>query len=115
MASKGAFSPKTKEILLARSGGRCDMCGIAVQHPHFHHRRARGMGGSGRDSTAGAENGLVLHPACHDKVESHRDIAHYFGWLVRQSSEPSEEPVKMHDGWWLLDRFGGRHAVTQDG
>lgn len=68
----------------------------------FHHRRPRGMGGSKNAITGNACNALFLHPACHALVESNRETAIENGWLVRQGSDPSKVPVKLHFGWVLL-------------
>ena len=61
-------------------------------------------------------NALVLHPACHVKVESHRKESMLNGWLVSQHAEPIDVAVKMHNGWWLLTHDGDLipHDIEED-
>lgn len=104
MTSPSAFSVEVKEAILRRAGFRCDRCGMRAENAHFHHRTPRRAGGSSREDLGLPSNGLLLHPACHDYVESHRKIAAYLGFIVGYGALPSEVPVMLWNGWhWLRD------------
>lgn len=64
------------------------------------------MGGTSRTDTGGAANALLLHPACHERVERQRSIAYELGWLVGQQNDPCDVPVRLWDGWFLLSSSG---------
>ena len=100
------FGPATKQLVLDRAGGKCELCGMPVGVPHLHHRRPRGMGGSKRVETGGASNCLVIHPSCHADVESNRQRALDNGWLVSQWRDPATVPVKRWNGLCLLAEDG---------
>lgn len=109
----GAFSPATREIVTARSCGVCERCrGAAVQE--IHHRRARGMGGSRRPSTAGAANALALCAPCHHWAERNREEAGRLGYLVPQSWEPADVSVWIDGQWVLFDDMGGVHVMSEE-
>lgn len=101
-----AFSEKTRDWVKSRAEGRCELCGGPMIVGHFHHRRARGMGGTKRDTSGAASNCLLIHPSCHADVESHRQRALDNGWLLRQTEDPLVVPVKLWSGMWLLDDSG---------
>lgn len=109
--SKG-FSDKIKESLNQRAKGRCEICGLPLQYAQYHHRRPRGMGGSRKMDTNQCANALVLHPACHAKVESNRKQSLLNGWLVSQHAEPIDVAVKLHYGWYWLTHDG--EAIPHD-
>lgn len=89
-----------------RSMGWCEVCGKHRVQEH-HHRRPRGMGGSRRDDTNRASNGLGLCSGCHRLVEKHRDVAELHGWLVLQGHEPTRKKVSYRGQNALLDDGGG--------
>ena len=102
----GAFDDETKQAVWERAKNRCELCGGSGGARHFHHRRPRGMGGTSRVDSGGAANALLLHPACHERVERDRKHAIGLGWLVDQASDPEQVPVRLFDGWWLLTSDG---------
>ena len=102
-----AFSKPVRLIIDERAKGRCELCGMQVESPQYHHRRPRGIGGTKRVETGQAQNALLLHTKCHTRVESNRLEAYESGWLVAQSSDPGVVPVKLWNGWFVLDSFGG--------
>lgn len=71
----------------------CELCGAGVLHAHYHHRRAKGRGGSRRQSTNSAANCLALHPRCHDYVHAYPSLSYENGWLVKGETEPWVVPV----------------------
>lgn len=78
-----------------------------------HHRRPRGSGGSRRPETNRAANGLAVCDADHAWIESFREQAYRFGWLLKQHQIPSEVPVLRRGQWVLLDDDGGFTPVAQ--
>lgn len=95
------FSRATREAILSRSLGFCEVCGVD-RVEHLHHRRPRAMGSSKRGDTNTAANALGVSMACHQFVESHREMAFDKGWLVRQRFAPADVPVQVHGGIWVL-------------
>ena len=108
-----AFSESVRLLIDARAKGICELCGMRVTSPQYHHRRPRGIGGTKRVETGQAQNALLLHQKCHARVESNRLEAYESGWLVGQSSDPGAAPVKLWDGWFVLDSLGAREPVSE--
>lgn len=82
MSRAQQISRPVRDLVKARSGGVCEVCGVAAA-VHMHHRRPRGMGGSRAPSTNTASNLLHLCLACHTAIESaSRTRATSYGWLV---------------------------------
>lgn len=106
------FPKPVRDLIRARSDGRCERCGIypGVQ---IHHRRPRGAGGSTAPDTNTASNGLHLCFRCHSQVESKRDMALALGYLVRQGQSPSEVPVFRFGQWALLNDNGTTTETTR--
>lgn len=109
------FSRRVRMAILLRDGRRCVRCN--TEATQIHHRRPRGMGGTKRESTDEAANGVVLcgsgTTGCHGWVESNRAQALIEGYLVPQHTEPATVPIHMGKGlamgWYMLDDLGGRH------
>jgi 5-methylcytosine-specific restriction enzyme A len=99
---KAAFDPGVRELILARSGGRCEMCGMFTDSGQFHHRNPRRMGGTRREPLGRASNAMYLHQSCHERVESNRHEAYVKGWLLYADDNPEEIRVKLWDGWSFL-------------
>jgi 5-methylcytosine-specific restriction protein A len=107
------FSKRTRELVLLRSGGHCERCGWIEEASQYHHRRPRAMGGSRAADTNGAANCLLLCIYCHEDVESCREWALDFGFLVPQGKKPSEIPVWRNKKWVFLDDFGYTTPVEE--
>jgi hypothetical protein len=105
------FPPAVLAVVHGRSDWWCEMCGLARAIEH-HHRRARGMGGTLRDSTSSAANCLHTCRECHRLVESNRNLAKVLGWLVEQHSDPAQTPVVYRGGRVLLDELGNMRAAA---
>lgn len=107
MASQvGAFSDDVRATVVDRAKGRCELCGSRVEAAHFHHRQPRQMGGTSLPSVGGPHNALLLHPRCHDKVESNRTRAYLMGWIVTKQNDPADVAVRLWDGWFFLGSDG---------
>ncbi|MDG3012172.1 HNH endonuclease [Rhodococcus sp. D2-41] len=98
------------DALLARSGGDCEVIAgpacLLTAH-QIHHRRARGMGGTKRDSTNFPSGLLHVCWVCHAHIESNRERALRAGWLVSQNDEPAHVPVRWRGRQVLLTDLGG--------
>lgn len=103
--SAGGFDESARTTIRSRSRGRCEVCGLPLAVAEIHHRQPRGMGGSRDRQTPLVSNGLIVHPACHRKIESHRETAIANGWLVPKGTDPAGVPVKLWLGWRLLGTF----------
>jgi len=101
------FTEKTRQVIRERAKNRCELCGTPVgMDAQIHHRKPRGMGGTKDDASRLACNGLFVHFRCHEKIERNREIALANGWLVRQSGDSQDQPVRLHYGWVLLNADG---------
>jgi ribosomal protein S27AE len=109
------FPPKVREQITRRANGTCERCGLPGVVFQHHHRRARGAGGSKAADTNVASNGLNLHPDCHTWIESHREDALHYGWLVRQGHKPAEMPVWIGWRWVLLNNDETTKEVAHGG
>ena len=88
------FSKETRDIIIKRAVGRCELCGLPAPVGQIHHRRPRGMGGS-KDPLAGtAANGILLHLLCHTRIEMNRSESLANGWLIQQGHDPEFVPIK---------------------
>jgi hypothetical protein len=85
--------PEVRQIVEARSGGRCEFTDCTRVGEHIHHRRPRRMGGSKAVDTNGVAN--LLHLCCvhHDWVESNRTAATDMGLLLPSTADPSRVPL----------------------
>jgi hypothetical protein len=98
---------KIRQIVIDRADQKCELCYGPLHQMSLHHRRPRGMGGSKVPWIHDPENLLALcgsgTTGCHGKVESYRERAYEFGWLVRYSMTPKDAPfADLHGNWWLL-------------
>lgn len=105
-AKPSAFTLEVKQLILTRTDSRCDRCGLKVASGHFHHRNPRRMGGSGDERLGLPSNGLLLHPSCHDYIESHRKIAAHLGFILGADKNPTMWPVYLWSGWNYLNEDG---------
>lgn len=69
-----------REAVKRRSAGRCEVCG-AGPVSQVHHRCPRQKGGSLRPIHALA-NLLGTCNVCHERIESNRQMALDYGWLI---------------------------------
>lgn len=96
-------SRRTRDLVLRRSRGRCERCSILVDTWHVHHRKPRRMGGRGRNSDINAPaNLMILCTSCHSHIESQRDDAIAWGYLIRETDDPAKVPVLVGGRRWVL-------------
>lgn len=95
-------SKVTKELVWARAGGRCELCGgplAGMRGFSRHHRRPRRMGGSRRPDTNSPSNILLVcgsattPDGCHHRIEANRAQAYDEGLLLRDGQNPEEPPA----------------------
>jgi 5-methylcytosine-specific restriction protein A len=80
------FDKKTVATIEARAKQSCEVCGGVVGSFQIHHRRPRGMGGSKIEVVGSASNGVLVHPACHTRIESNWVILNEDGsktWTIK--------------------------------
>lgn len=95
-----------------RSGGLCERCGRAAEQ--IHHRKPRGMGGSGDPLIHDPANLLHLCAACHGWVEANRSLALGHGWLVYRASDPATSPLFRWGRWWDVGELMTEHPIPND-
>lgn len=93
----------------------CESCGTYLPSGNFHHRAAKGMGGSGREWIHDPSNLLYLCgmgnvDGCHGRAHQVPEFAMALGLIVSRFSPyvPGEIPVRLHDGMWWLNSDGSR-------
>lgn len=81
--SQSDFDDLAKMLLLARSGGKCEVRidGCREWGEHFHHILRRSQGGPGT-----ADNGLHVCRNCHRWIHDHPAHSEEHGWLRRSTS-----------------------------
>lgn len=99
-------TPAQRNLVLDRAAACCELCGQPLHDGYewvadhsFHHRQARGMGGSTRPEVNSPANVMLLCGSgttdCHGFIESHRADAEANGWLVRHGCDPATTPVTV--------------------
>jgi hypothetical protein len=104
-------SPRTRETVIMRSNGVCELCHQPLRQFSVHHRRPRQMGGTKRPESNMAANLLVIcgsgTTGCHGHIESMRSEAYESGVLLRSMQDPESEPYRDNYGhWWTLTNNG---------
>lgn len=95
---------EARRLLLARSGGTCEMCGRAPASD-AHHRVNRSQGGRWEIA-----NLLHLCHAHHMQVTVNPAVAVGRGWSVRSTSDPASTPVWLAGRGWSYLRPDGSVA-----
>lgn len=93
--------------LHARSGSRCERCGILQKVGlHVSHRQAKQMGGR-RENWTDLSQWNLLCSNCHlGHVERWPYAAASYGWKVHRWRSTLSEPCKTTWGWAFLTRDG---------
>ena len=89
------FRADVVQMIEARSSCQCEVMasGCELVMATIHHRRPRGAGGSRREDTNAACNGLAICTHCHHKVETQRAWARERGFIVSQWGDPNDVAV----------------------
>lgn len=106
-------TPAQRSVVAERAGYRCELCGRSlhadgtwITSHSFHHRQARGAGGTRRPEANAAYNLLLTcgtgNTGCHGDIESNRRRAEFAGWLVRHGIDPADVPVEVAAGPWRV-------------
>lgn len=95
---------KIRPLLNERAIGCCERCGdplpVNDDGTHYfehHHRLKRTQGGGD-----GIENGLAVHPICHQIIHSHPASSRPLGLLLYAGQVPEDIPVSRAGQWVLL-------------
>jgi hypothetical protein len=97
---------EARRIVRERSGGICEVCGIAYA-TNFHDRKNRSQGGK-REPANGLDVCGSGTTGCHGFITGHPKLSYENGWSVRSGGNPAEVPVRLpRHGWVLLDQVGG--------
>ena len=105
---------ESRQIVMARSGGRCERCGDRATQ--CHHRRPRMAGGSTAIGMNAPSNLCALCSDCHMTVESHRAAAIEAGWLLSSLAHAERVAIRLHTGRWVrLLTDGTYEDVTEGG
>lgn len=110
----GAFSPRTRVLIIDRDRGRCQRCGRVVSDSwpgySLQHRDNRGQGGTSDPRRADADNGVLLcgsaTTGCHGWAESNPADAERAGFAVASWADPESVPMCTFRGWVHIDRHG---------
>lgn len=96
---------KTRALVLARSGGLCERCGVFGYTVHHRMKRSQAGPWSGSNCVALCGDGVR---GCHGFVEANPNAAWEEGWHVRPWEKPGERLIrKSIHGVVLLDDEGG--------
>jgi hypothetical protein len=93
-------SAKVRQLVLARAGERCEVCGVDLPVLYsIHHRRPRRMGGTRRPDTNQPQNLMAVCGSgvtgCHGRIESDRAWAVTRGYLLPDTADPATVPVRL--------------------
>lgn len=107
---KNPGEAKTRKLVAERSGGWCEICGVA-RAESVHHRRNRSQGGPWSPSNCVSVCGDGVRK-CHGWVGQHPKAAHAKGFHLEHGEAPAETLIesRLH-GTVLLDDEGGVHAI----
>lgn len=86
------------EAVEERAAGYCELCGWPALRVEYHHRDARGMGGTRDEEKRRLEvdvavNLLRAHPRCHAWAHAHPRQARERGWILLDGTDPASVRV----------------------
>jgi len=96
------FSPVARRLIVTRSGGVCEGCGIAPA-AQIHHRLFKSRLGFGNPANGLHVCGFGNYSGCHGRAHTAEGEA--LGWSVRSGFDPSQVVVAhaVHGAVFLLD------------
>ena len=102
---------KQRDLLAARCGGHCEVCGGPAHQ--YHHRRRRNV--KTHDPHC-ACNALALCNTCHDRAHANPDWAKARGIIVSPYQDnPGTIPVNTYRGWMRFECDGGLVFTDHEG
>lgn len=115
---------KARKLVMARSWGKCEGCGVFGRLLDPHHRRARGAGGvhgAAAEIANDVRNLLALCRPCHDETEHAQtwDLTETTGWRIPHFvDDPLVIPALIHTvngyAWWYLTQDAGYRWIDSD-
>jgi hypothetical protein len=108
--TKHMSESRGRELLYARSGRICELCGMR-RATNAHHRRAAGRHWDVWNLLDLCGSGTT---GCHGFVTEHAKVARDFGWVVLSRHDPLWTPVVIWSRWRYLSRDGG-YVRPRDG
>lgn len=105
---------RTAVVARSESHGhaRCERCGDRPPE-QIHHRKPRAMGGTSDPAVNSPANLVAICAYCHLAIELGRTDAFLDGWLVRNSEDPAEIPVRYRGRFVQLT--GNGDVITPTG
>jgi hypothetical protein len=92
----------------------CPHCGTTGPELIPQHRANRGMGGS--KSRNRPSNIIAFCSLGNGLMESNAtfaSLARSYGWKILSYQDPSKTPVRLSDGWYLLDDNFGKARTAE--
>lgn len=88
------FPESTRQVVRARSGGRCEVRSLACTGTaaHFHHRKLK------RHKDQRPINCLHACTPCHRHIHDNTGKSYLMGWLVHSWAEPADIPSRYGNG-----------------
>jgi 5-methylcytosine-specific restriction protein A len=92
---------KIRRLVLARDGEKCLRC--LAPAVDVHHRRPKGMGGTGNKYIAlGMANLVSLCRDCHTEIHTQPELGYRTGFLLHSWEDPAEIPLVIKPGTFLV-------------
>lgn len=103
------IDPTLRELVRARAGGECELCGIRLQGRwEAHHRKLRSRGG--QDSAC---NLAALCFLCHRRCHQHVAWSEEQGYIVSSYADPATVPMALRESRWVLLTVDGQYAAGE--
>lgn len=117
---KPAVPAEVLTILIARSGGRCEIglhgcTGVGTDPAHRISRKAGGRKGAAAERHNRASNVLWACRTCHHWGHARPAEAYELGLMLREHQVPTQEPVVRRGKLVYLDDEGGVHEFEEVG
>jgi len=109
------FSPAARRLIVARSGGVCEGCGVApasqIHHRLFKSRLGFGNPANGLHVCVGAVGGNI--DGCHGTAHAGY-IGESLGWSIRSGFDPLLVPTfrRVDATWWRFDDAGDKEQIN---
>jgi hypothetical protein len=92
----------------------CPHCGTTGDELVPQHRLNRGMGGSKeRNRPSNIIAFCSLGNGLMESSSGFASLARSYGWKLYAHQDPSKTPVKLTDGWYLLDDNFGKARTAE--